>query len=208
MREVALGLIALGCQRGEAVALLSTSRPEWVQSDFEIFTAGCVTVPIYPTYPPELIAYIVNDSQAKTLIVEDPTQLAKALEARSKMEGLEQIIVISGYDAPQLPEMVLTWDTLRRLGRENAEAHKSTLAERGALAARLAPWDEQLATLGMELIDRRRRAAAVLQTELARIYPALSGERHKVEIGYRTQLGVTENRVNSTTALTLGQASQ
>src|SRR5207249_12009560 len=48
---------------------------------------------------------------------------------------------------------------------------------------------EQLATLGMELIDRRRRAAAALQTELARIYPALSGERHKVEIRYRGQLG-------------------
>ena len=58
-----------------------------------------------------------------------------------------------------------------------------------SLAVRLAPWDEQLATLGMELIGRRRRAAAMLQTELARIYPALSGERHKVEIRYRSQLG-------------------
>jgi DNA replication and repair protein RecF len=58
-----------------------------------------------------------------------------------------------------------------------------------SLAARLAPWDEQLATLGMELIDRRRRAAAMLQTELARIFPTLSGGRHKVEIRYRSQLG-------------------
>jgi long-chain acyl-CoA synthetase len=132
VREVALGLIALGRQKGEAVALLSASRAEWVQADFAIFSAGCVTVPIYPTYPPDLIAYVVNDSQAKTLIVEDPIQLAKALEARPKMKGLEQIVVISGYDAPQPPEMVLTWDTLRRLGRENAEAHKSTLAERVA----------------------------------------------------------------------------
>lgn len=57
------------------------------------------------------------------------------------------------------------------------------------LAARLAPWDEQVATIGMELVARRRRAAAMLQTELARIYPALSGERQKVEIRYRTELG-------------------
>jgi DNA replication and repair protein RecF len=55
--------------------------------------------------------------------------------------------------------------------------------------AALAPWDEQLASVGMELIDRRRRATAMLQTELARIYPALSGERHKTEIRYRTGLG-------------------
>lgn len=59
----------------------------------------------------------------------------------------------------------------------------------GPLGARLAPWDEQLAAVGMELVDRRRRAAAMLQTELARIYPALAGARHKVEIRYRTELG-------------------
>jgi long-chain acyl-CoA synthetase len=130
VREVALGLIALGRQKGEAVALLSASRPEWVQADFAIFSAGCVTVPVYPTYPADLIAYVVNDSQARTLIVEDATQLAKALEARAKMPGLESIVVISGYDAPQPPQMVMTWETLRRLGREKAEAYKSTLAER------------------------------------------------------------------------------
>ena len=41
----------------------------------------------------------------------------------------------------------------------------------------------------MELIGRRRRAVAALQTELTRVYPALSGERHKVEVAYRTSLG-------------------
>jgi long-chain acyl-CoA synthetase len=134
VREVAVGLIALGRQRGDAVALLSTSRAEWVQADFAIFSAGCVTVPIYPTYPPDLIAYVVNDSQARTLIVEDATQLAKALEARGKMPGLEHIVVITGYDAPQPPETVMTWATLRRLGRDSLDAHKSTLAERVASA--------------------------------------------------------------------------
>src|SRR5712692_2701615 len=132
VRELALGLIALGRQKGEAVALLSSSRAEWAQADMAIFSAGCVTVPIYPSYPPHLIAYVVNDSQAKTLIVEDPAQLAKALEARPKMQGLEQIVVISGYDAPQPPEAVMTWDTLRRLGREARDAHQSTLADRVA----------------------------------------------------------------------------
>ncbi len=130
VRELALGLIALGRQKGDRVALLSTSRAEWVQADFAIFTAGCVTVPVYPTYPPDLIAYVVNDSEAKTLIVEDPAQLAKALQVRDKMPGLEQIVVIAGYDAPQPPRTVMTWQSLRRLGRESEAAHKSTLAER------------------------------------------------------------------------------
>ncbi len=53
----------------------------------------------------------------------------------------------------------------------------------------MAPWDEQLAEAGAELISRRRRAVAALQTELQRVYPALSGERHKIEIGYRSTIG-------------------
>jgi len=132
VREVALGLIALGREKGDAVALLSTSRAEWVQADFAIFSAGCVTVPVYPTYPPDLIAYVVNDSGAKTIIVEDPGQLAKVLDGRDKMPALEQIVVIAGYEAPQPPKMVMTWETLRRLGRDGVAAHKSTLAERVA----------------------------------------------------------------------------
>jgi len=130
VREVALGLISLGREKGDTIALLSTSRAEWVQADFAIFSAGCVTVPVYPTYPPDLIAYVVNDSGAKTIIVEDSAQLAKVLQARDKMPALEHVVVMAGYDAPQPPKIVMTWESLRRLGRENAAAHKSTLAER------------------------------------------------------------------------------
>ena len=57
------------------------------------------------------------------------------------------------------------------------------------LAARLGPWNEQFAAVGMELLGRRRKAVAALQTELARLYAALSGARSKVEIRYRTSLG-------------------
>ena len=130
VRELALGLIALGREKGDTVALLSASRAEWVQADFAIFSAGCVTVPVYPSYPPDLIAYVVNDSEARTIIVEDPQQLAKVLEARDKMPGLESIVVMTGYEAPQPPKTVMTWQTLRRLGRDSEDAHRSTLAER------------------------------------------------------------------------------
>src|SRR6266852_868118 len=130
VEELALGLLALGRGKGDAVALLSASRVEWAHADMAILTAGCITVPVYPTYPPELIAYVVNDSQARTLIVEDSAQLAKALEARPKMERLEQIVVMAGYEPTQPPAMVLTWEMLRRMGRERREALKSTLVER------------------------------------------------------------------------------
>ena len=130
VRELALGLIALGRQKGDSIALLSASRAEWVQADFAIFSAGCITVPVYPTYPPDLIAYVVNDSNARTIFVEDPGQLAKVLEAREKMPALEHIVVISGYEATQPPKMVHTWQMLRRLGREASATQASALAER------------------------------------------------------------------------------
>src|SRR5712691_4545053 len=132
IEELALGLLALGRQKGDAVALLSASRVEWAHADMAILSVGCITVPVYPSYPPELIAYVVNDSQARTLIVEDSAQLAKALEARPKMERLEQIVVMAGYEPTQPPAMVLTWEMLRRMGRERREALKSTLVERVA----------------------------------------------------------------------------
>jgi long-chain acyl-CoA synthetase len=132
VRDVATGLIALGRKKGEAVGILSASRAEWVQADFAIFSAGCITIPVYPTYPPDLIEYIVNDAGVKTLIVEDPAQLAKVLEVQGKMEGLEKIVVIHGYEGKEPSPRILTWEALRRLGRENRDKLKSELAGRVA----------------------------------------------------------------------------
>ncbi|HEY4911664.1 MAG TPA: long-chain fatty acid--CoA ligase [Methylomirabilota bacterium] len=130
VREVAAGLVALGRRPGDAVAILSASRAEWVQADFAIFSTGCLTIPIYPTYPPDLIQYIVNDAGVKTLIVEDPTQLAKVLEVDAAMPGLEQIVTIQGYEGKEPSPRIFTWDALRRLGREQADALKTELAGR------------------------------------------------------------------------------
>jgi len=74
-------------------------------------------------------------------------------------------------------------------------ARRNRLLQARGPVARLAPWDEQLATAGIELIDRRRRAVAALHTEMGRVYPLLAGARGeagarpKVEIAYRTAIG-------------------
>jgi long-chain acyl-CoA synthetase len=131
VREVATGLLALGRRKEDAVGILSASRAEWVQADFAIFSAGCRTIPVYPTYPPDLIQYLVNDAGVKTLFVEDPGQLAKVLEVQGKMDGLEQIVVMQGYEGEASPR-IMTWAELRRLGRDNVERLKSELAGRVA----------------------------------------------------------------------------
>jgi len=131
VRELATGLLALGRKKEDAVGILSASRAEWVQADFAGFSAGCRTIPIYPTYPPDLIQYIVNDAGVKTLFVEDPAQLAKVLEVQGKMDGLEQIVVIHGYQG-EPSSHIMTWEGLRRLGRDQVERLKSDLAGRVA----------------------------------------------------------------------------
>jgi long-chain acyl-CoA synthetase len=133
VRELALGLLALGRRPGEAIALLSQSRAEWVQADFAILSTGGLTVPIYPSYTPGQIASIVNDSEARTLIVEDAAQLAKALEVRDRMPGLAEIVVIDSAEAHAPP--VLTWAGLKRLGSAQAGALRATLVDRVASIA-------------------------------------------------------------------------
>jgi long-chain acyl-CoA synthetase len=128
--QAALGLLALGRKKDDAVGLLSSSRPEWVQADFAIFSAGCRTIPVYPTYPPDLIEYLVNDALIKTLVVEDPAQLAKVHAVLHRMPALEQIVVIQGYEGNEAA--ILSWEALRRLGRDKQDALKRELADRVA----------------------------------------------------------------------------
>lgn len=130
VRELALGLLALGLRPGRSVALLCTSRAEWVQADLAILSIGAVTVPIYSTYTPELIAHILRDSDATAIIVENPGQLEKVLEAQAAAKPLEHIIVMEGYEG-QAPA-ALRWEALRRLGRDHAGRLKNVLAERVA----------------------------------------------------------------------------
>jgi long-chain acyl-CoA synthetase len=131
VRELATGLLALGRKKDDAIGILSASRAEWVQADFAAFSAGCRTIPIYPTYPPDLIQYIVNDAGVRTLFVEDPGQLAKVLEVQGKLDGLDQVVVIRGYEGEPSAQ-IMTWDGLRRLGRDNLDRLKRDLAGRVA----------------------------------------------------------------------------
>ena len=133
VRELALGLLALGLRAGEAVAILSRSRAEWVQVDFAIFSVGGITVPIYPTSTAEQVAYIVNDSEARLLVVEDTIQLAKVLVGvRTRLAGLGRIVVIEGYDGQNAT--LLSWEALRGLGRDQAATLGPELSARATVA--------------------------------------------------------------------------
>ncbi|MFE4176348.1 AMP-dependent synthetase/ligase [Streptomyces sp. NPDC056909] len=71
VRAAAKGLIAAGIRPGDRVALMSRTRFEWVQLDFAIWTAGAVTVPVYETSSAEQVQWILGDSGAVAVIVEN-----------------------------------------------------------------------------------------------------------------------------------------
>jgi DNA replication and repair protein RecF len=94
---------------------------------------------------------------------------------------------IDGFAGRLYPTHLATLVRYRQvLGRRN-RLLQGGLAE--ASQDRLAPWSEQLISVGLELMDRRRRAVAALQGEIGRVYPALAGAREKVEVRYRSALG-------------------
>ncbi|MGH7002517.1 MAG: AMP-binding protein, partial [Alphaproteobacteria bacterium] len=83
-----LGLAALGLKPGEVAAILAETIPEWLWTDMGIVGLGAVSVGLYPTSSREQVEYIVNDSGARFLFVENEEQLDKVLERRERMPKL------------------------------------------------------------------------------------------------------------------------
>ncbi len=92
--EIARGLIDLGLEPGERVALLCTTRVEWTFADFGITSAGGVVVPIYPTNSPEECAWVAGNSESRFAIAENASQVAKLVAVRDELPKLEAIISI------------------------------------------------------------------------------------------------------------------
>src|SRR3712207_1186360 len=92
--EIGRGLLDLGLELGDRVALLANTRPEWTYCDFGITTAGGTVVPIYPTNSPQECEWVAGNSESRFLICEDAGQLAKIRSVRASLPRLEQVIVI------------------------------------------------------------------------------------------------------------------
>jgi len=118
IRDLALGFRALGISRGERVAIVAESRPEWLLCDLAVLTAGAVIVPIYPTLSASQARYILEDSGARLAIVSTRLQLDKIQDVRHLLPALEAVIVMdppAGVALPQSPS-VLSLEEVERRG--------------------------------------------------------------------------------------------
>src|SRR3954466_4040460 len=108
VRKLALGLIELGIEKGDKVSILANTRPEWTYFDFAALSVGATVVPIYQTNSPEECQYVLENSDAKAVIVEDSEQLAKVDQIRDRVPKLERVIRIegSGGDSISMDELI------------------------------------------------------------------------------------------------------
>ncbi len=98
---VAKGLIASGVGPGDRVALMSGTRYEWPILDFAIWSAGGVTVPVYETSSAEQVRWILQDSAAVALIVENATHTDTVAGVVGDFPGLTTVLQIEpGDDEP------------------------------------------------------------------------------------------------------------
>jgi long-chain acyl-CoA synthetase len=117
--KLALRLAELGLRRGDKVAILSESRPEWGIVYFGITAAGFVVVPILPDFMPAQVAAIVKHADCAAIIASEklaarlPEEVAQSchyIEIGDAVEGPERDPVGDDLEADPVP---VTWDAFR-----------------------------------------------------------------------------------------------
>jgi long-chain acyl-CoA synthetase len=139
-RHIALGLYSLGIRHGDRVALFSENCPEWTLADVGCLFAGVVDVPIYPTLTPPQVAYILKDSGARILFIQNQAKFDQVKDLLKDCTALERIIFFDGNEVKD--SSAGTFSDLEARGRELSKESPNLSEE---LARAVKP--EDLATI-------------------------------------------------------------
>jgi long-chain acyl-CoA synthetase len=124
MDAVSRGLIALGLEPGERVALIShNNRCEWNLMDHGILQAGGIDVPLYPTMTPDDYVYILNHSESKFCFVSNQELHDKVQSIMEQVPSLEAVFTFEKVEGAR------HWSEVVEAGREAGE-HEATLTAR------------------------------------------------------------------------------
>jgi long-chain acyl-CoA synthetase len=139
VRAVAGGLLSLGLQVEQRVAIASTTRLEWIWADLAIMLAGGATTTVYPATQSDDVAFILQDSGSVIVFAEDDSQVAKL---RERHYDLKHVVAVVVFDGTSDGDWVITLDELRERGDKYLAEHPSAIEE---IVASLTP--DHLATL-------------------------------------------------------------
>jgi long-chain acyl-CoA synthetase len=130
VRAISSGLRALGVENEQVCAILSSTRIEWVLSDFGVLCAGAATSTIYPSSTAEECAFILADSASVVAFAENGEQLAKLTSRRAELPALRRVVTFDG--PPSADGWVITLAQLEEQGRAHDAAHPGEFEERAA----------------------------------------------------------------------------
>ncbi len=116
VKDVALGLSALGIRPGDRVALLSENRPEWSIADLAILSLGAINVPIYTTQALDQVDYILSDSGARAIFI-STRRLYKHVQPVFAKRPLERLI----FFEPEVAEDIEHGISLEQLEQSGSE---------------------------------------------------------------------------------------
>jgi long-chain acyl-CoA synthetase len=136
-RKIGLGLRKLGLEPGQGAAVLSNTRPEWSYADLGILGVRGITVPIYQSNLPDEVKYILDDSRALFLLMEDLDQWKKCHEILDRLDAIKTFVIFDPQDtettkAVDVPfpegDRVITLEALYEIGAGEDEADFIRLA--------------------------------------------------------------------------------
>ena len=139
VKTMAAGLLALGIQPEERVAIASSTRIEWVYADLAVMCAAGATTTVYPTTVAEGVAFILSDSGSRIVFAEDDAQIDKLKEQRDHLPDVVRVVT---FDGMADGEWVLGLEELQALGATYLVEHPRAVDESVAAVR-----PEHLATL-------------------------------------------------------------
>ncbi|HJD84278.1 long-chain fatty acid--CoA ligase [Kitasatospora aureofaciens] len=149
VKAVAAGLMALGIQPEDRVALAASTRIEWIIADLGAMCAGAAITTIYPSTNADETAFILSNSGSRAMFAENAAQLAKAVDHIDQLPELRTVILFDAPAGAPRPETLrtagldlITLAELERRGAEYLEQHPDAVEKAVAALDR-----EQLATL-------------------------------------------------------------
>jgi len=137
--RLAAGLVSLGIEAEQRVAIASGTRVEWILADLAINAAGAATTTVYPSTMSDDVSYILSDSDSRIVFAEDDEQVAKLREKHSELPSIIKVVVFEGTTDG---DWVIGLDDLEKAGDAYLQDHPKVIEERVA-----ATTGDSLATL-------------------------------------------------------------
>ncbi|WP_066759700.1 AMP-dependent synthetase/ligase [Crocinitomix algicola] len=117
--EISRGLIKLGIQPGDKIALISNNRTAWNICDIGIQQVGAIGVPVYPTISADIYEYIFNDAGIKLCIVSDQELFDKVHSVQDKIPSLQAVYAFENVEGAR------SWEELKVAPDEKLDAEIS-----------------------------------------------------------------------------------